>query len=236
MSLRTRIQELRTYAEVANDEHQVRLRTGELSDLSDRLNVPPPGLHALKVGLTEIRQLEVETPASLDQDAVQVAGALHALATELPGMAIDSNLDLAKVQVRAAGKFAADLRGFVAEAWHRHVTQPLPPINQDLVDALDQGGVDVESIRTALESAEGILLAIVNRTIPLEGDADKFRTAFESLHTCGKEIGDVVDPDIAEGIVGAQQESGMPLAWFTTERLQTLAALGIIDRFRVRLQ
>jgi hypothetical protein len=151
-------------------------------------------------------------------------------------MAVDANLDLAKVQVRNAGKFAADLRAFVADGWHRHVTQPLPPINRDLVDALAKSGLDVESIRAALESAHGQLLVIVNRTIPLKGDVDKFSAAFESLRGCGDRIGNVVDPDIADGILGAQEGAGMPLAWFTAERLQTLSDLGIIDRFRVRLQ
>jgi hypothetical protein len=56
------------------------------------------------------------------------------------------------------------------------------------------------------------------------------------LRACGDQIGSVVDPDIAVGILGAQEVSGMPLAWFTAERLQTLSELGIIDRFRVRLQ
>lgn len=236
MSLRSRIQDLRTAAAVANDEHQVHLRTGQLADLSDRLGGPAQDLPALKVALTEVRQLDVEMPTDLDQEAVQVAGGLREVAAELPAMALDASLDLAKARVRNAEKFAAQLRALVADAWQRHVTQPLPPINNELVDALAQGGFDVESIRDALESAQGQFLAIVNRTIPLEGDVAKFSAAFESLRACGDQIGTVVDPDIAEGILGAQEEPGMPLAWFTAERLQMLTELELIDRFRVRLQ
>jgi hypothetical protein len=236
MSLRSRIRELRTYAEVANDERKVRLRTGQLSDLRDRVAVPAQEFPALTDGLAEIRQLKVEIPATLDQDAIQLADGLRALAAELPGMALDANLDLARFQVRSAEKFAAELHGFISTSWHQLVRQPLPPINEDLLDALSDSGVDVEAIRDALENAHVQLLAIGNRAIPREGDVAKHSAAFDSMRACGEQIRRVVDPDIAEGILGAQEESGMPLAWFTTERLQTLSDLGIIDRFRVRLR
>lgn len=236
MSLRSRIQDLRTSAAVANDEHQVRLRTGQLADLRDRLDGPAEALPALQVALEEVGLLDVEIPADLDQEAVQVADGLRELAAELPAMAVDASLDLAKARVHNAEMFTAQVRAFVGDTWQRHVAQPLPPINRDLVDALAQGGVDVEAIRDRLERAQGQILAIVNRAIPLEGDVDKFSAAFEAVRACGDQIANVVDPDIAEGILGAQEESGMPLAWFTAERLQTLIDLGVLDRFRVRLQ
>ncbi|TDW18958.1 hypothetical protein [Kribbella kalugense] len=236
MSLRSRIRDLRTSADVANNEHQVRVRAGQLSELSDRLAVPAQEFPALMVGLTEVSQLNVEIPPSLEQEAGQVADRLRSIAAELPEMAIDANLDFARAQVRNAGKFAADVRAFVADSWRRHVTQAPPPIDRDLVDALAEGGVDVESIRATLEHAQGQLLAITNRTIPLKGDVEKFRAAFESVRACGDQIGNVVDPDIAEGIVGAQDAAGVPLAWFTPGRVEALSELGIVDRFRVRLQ
>src|SRR5262245_30834091 len=117
MSLRSRIQDLRTYAEVANDEHRVRLRTGQLSRLSERLAVPTQQLPTLTVGLAEVRQLEVEIPAGLNQGAVQVADEFRSLAAELPAMAIDANLERATFEVRNAEKLTADLRGHVADCW-----------------------------------------------------------------------------------------------------------------------
>ncbi|MFC6161140.1 hypothetical protein [Kribbella jiaozuonensis] len=236
MSLRSRIRDLHTSAVVADNEHQVRLRTGQLSDLSDRIATVVQGLSALRVGLAEVRQLNVEIPADLHRAAGHATDGLRSLAAELPDIAVDSDLDAAKVHVSNTERFVSGLRSFVADNWRRHVTQPLPPINRELVDALAESGVDVESIRVALESAQGQLLAIVNRTIPLKGDVDKFRAAFESVRASGDQIGNVVDPDIAKGIVGSQEGAGMPLVWFTPVRLQALSELGIIDRFRVRLQ
>lgn len=236
MTLRSTIQDLRTYADVANDEHRVKVRTGQLADLSARLSPPIAELPNLNVALAEIVQLDVDLPPGRDQDAAQVAEGLRTLAAEIPKLGIDESLDLAKARVRSAEKYVGELRALVVGAWQSYVSQPPPAINGDLVDALAQGGVDVEEIRNELETARGQLLAISSRMIPGQGAVEKFRAAVEVIHRCGEKLGDVVDADIAEGIVGAQEGSGVPLAWFTPERLEKLNALGIIDRFQVRLR
>ena len=51
MTLRSTIQDLRAHADVANDEHQVKVRTGQFADLSARLAPPLAELPALNVGL-----------------------------------------------------------------------------------------------------------------------------------------------------------------------------------------
>jgi hypothetical protein len=236
MTLRSTIQDLRAYADVANDEHRVKVRTGQFAELSARLAPPLEELPALNIALSEVAQLDVDLPGGREQDAAQVADGLRALAAELPSLGIEQNLDLAKERVRSAEKYTNQLRAFVVGTWQAHVTQPPPAINGDLIDALAQGGVDVEEIRDALETARGKLLAITSRLIPDRGAVQKHRDAIESIHRCGEQIGKVVDADIAEGIVESQEPSGVPLTWFTPERLEKLRALGILDRFQVRLR
>ena len=236
MTLRSTIQDLRAHADVANDEYQVKVRTGQFADLSARLGSLLAELPALNVGLAEVKQLDLEMPPGRDQDAAQVIESLRALATELPTVTIEQNLDLAKARVRSAEKYVSGLRALVAGAWQTHVSQLPPTINSDLVDALDQGGVDVGEIRDELETARGRLLAISSRTIPGAGAVQKINAAIETIRRCGEKFGEVVDPDIAEGIVGSQGLSGMPLTWFTPERMGKLTGLGIIDRFQVRLR
>jgi hypothetical protein len=236
MTLRSTIQDLRAHADVANDEHQVKVRTGQFADLSARLGPPLAELPSLNVALAEIAQLDVDLPQGRDQDAAQVAEGLRALASEIPTLGIDESLDLAKVRVRSAEKYVGELRALVVGAWQAYVSHPPPAINSELVDALAQGGVDVEEIRNELETARGHLLAISSKMIPDKGAVERFRAASEAIHRCGEKLGDVVDADIAEGIVGAQGSSGVPLTWFTPERLEKLAALGVIDRFQVRLR
>ena len=236
MTLRSTIQDLRSHADVANDERQVKMRTGQFVELSARLSPALAELPRLKVGLAEVQQLDIALPVGRGQEAVQVVEALRALAADLPTVAIDQNLDLVKARVRSAEKYVSELRALVAGAWHTYVSQPLPAINSDLVDALALGGVDVDDIRNALELARGHLLAISNMTIPDRGAVDRFRAAIESIRRCGERLGEVVDQDIAEGIVRAQEQPGMPLSWFTPERLEKLEGLGIVDRFQVRLR
>ncbi|NYG07746.1 hypothetical protein BJ986_002233 [Phycicoccus badiiscoriae] len=236
MTLRSTIQELRAHADVANDEHQVKVRTGHFADLSARLSPPLSELPALNIGLAEIAQLGAEMPPSGYQDAAQIVEGLRALAKEVPTLGIDENLDLAKARVRSAEKYVSDLRALVTSSWQSFVNQPPPAINTGLVDALARSGVDVEEIRDALETARSNLLAISSRMIPGRGAVEQFRAAIEAIHRCGEKLGEVVDADIAQGVVGSQEPSGIPLTWFTPERLDKLADLGIIDRFRVRLQ
>jgi hypothetical protein len=236
MTLRSTIQDLRAHADVANDEHQVKVRTGQFAELSARLGPALAELPRLNVGLAEVQQLNVELPAGRVQEAAQVVESLRALAAELSTVTVDQSLDLAKAQVRSAEKYVSELRALVAGAWQAHVSQPAPAINSDLVDALAHGGVDVEDISDALESARGRLLAVSSTVIPGQGAVGKFRAAMDAIHRCGEKLGEVVDEDIAEGIVGSQEQSGMPLSWFTPERLEKLAGLGIIDRFHVRLR
>lgn len=236
MTMRNTIQDLRAYADVANDEHRVKIRTGEFAGLSARLAPSLEELPALNVALSELAELDVEVPAGLDQDAALVAERLLALAAEVPALGVDASLDLAKERVRSAEKYVGELRALVRDTWRAYVSQPQPAVNIDLIDALAQGGVDVEDIRNDLETARAQLFAVTSKLIPDRGAVQKYQDATESIHRCGEQIGDVVDADIAEGIVRSQEPSGVPLSWFTAERLEKLRALGIVDRFQVRLR
>lgn len=236
MTLRSTIQDLRAHADAAKDQHRVKVRTGEFAEISARVSQRLTELPKLNTGLAEVMQLDLEMPAGREQEAEQVIEGLRALAAELPRMTMEQSLDLAKASVRSTERYVDRLRAIVSDAWRAHVSQPPPPINHDLIDALARGGVDVEEIREELETARGRLLAITSRTIPDAGDVEKFRAVIEAIQHCGERLGGVVDADVAEGLVGSQRSSGMPLTWFTPERLSKLAALGIVDRFRVRLR
>lgn len=166
---------------------------------------------------------------------MKVVERLRDIAQRLPGLRADDDLEFVKGGVAYAEKYAQGLKSIVEAAWDDFVNQPLPAIDQDLVDALARGGINVEDIRADLESADGKLFVLRNRRIPDRGSVGNYRNAVETLRRSGERIGDVVDADIAEGIIKSQRSTGMPLTWFTPERIEKLRALGIMDRFKVRL-
>ncbi|SKC66473.1 hypothetical protein [Krasilnikoviella flava] len=236
MTLRSTIQGLRASAEVANDEHKVKMRTGEFVELADQLEPLLSKLPDLRIGLAEVRNLDVGLPPGLAQEITLFTAGLRALATELPSVGVDHNLQTTKIQVRSAVAQVAAIESLVADAWHEFRSQQPPPVNRDLVDTLARGGVDVEDIRKELETAQARLLIASTTRIPSLGAVQRFREAIEAIRRCGKRLGEVVDADIAKGIVGSQEPSGVPLAWFTPDRLERLRSLGVIDRFQVHLR
>ncbi|WP_313663420.1 hypothetical protein [Cellulosimicrobium cellulans] len=236
MTLRSTIQDLRASAEVANGEHRVKTRTGEFVELANRLEPLLSSLPGLSVGLAEVRNLDVSLPPGLAQEITLLTASLRTLATELPSVGVDHNLETTKIQVRTAVAQVAVMESLVADAWHKFTSQQPPPVNRDLVDTLARGGVDVEDIRNELETAQARLLTASATRLPSLGAVQRFREAIEAIRRCGERLGEVVDADIAKGIVGSQEPSGVPLAWFTPDRLEKLRSLGILDRFQVHLR
>lgn len=236
MSLLTRVTDLRTAAVAADDVAQIKTRTGELRTLADRLAHCAKTLPDLITGLGDLAVLNVTPGVDTVRDAVEVVAGMRTLASALPGMSVDAPLDIAKSQVKAVENFTRELRVFVQANWTRYREQELPPINEDLVEALADGGVDVEDVRNELITAHTALMVLKYRDIPGDGDVAKFEGALEKLRACGEKISTLVDPDLAEGILKAQNDDGIPLNWFTPERLTALTELGIAGRFQVRLR
>ena len=235
MSMRTRVTNLRTAAVAVDDVVRIKTRTGDLRTLVERLELPAQSLPQLITALAELAKIEVTLDADTIQDANEAVAGMRALARTLHGLPVDAPLDVPKSQVKAIENFTKELRLFVQANWFIFRDQDFPPINEELVEALAAGGVDVEDVRNQLLSAQTALTALKVRVIPSEGDVTKFTWAVEKLRACGERISTLVDPDLAEGILKAQSDEGIRLDWFTSERITALAELGIVDRFQVRL-
>jgi len=236
MTLLTRVTNLRTAAVVVDDVAKIKSRTGELRTLSDRLELTAQTLPGLITGVGALAVIDATLNADTIKDAAEVVAGMRALAGTLPGMPVDAPLDVAKLRVRAVENFTKELRMFVQANWLLYRDQELPAINEELVEALAAGGVDVEDVRNELISAQTALTVLRTREIPHEGDVEKFTGALEKLHACGEKISTLVDPVLAEGILRSQTDEGIPLSWFTPQRISALTELGILDRFQVRLR
>ncbi|MFC7500599.1 hypothetical protein ACOACQ_19070 [Nocardioides sp. CPCC 206347] len=234
MTLLTRVTNLRTAAVAVDDVVKIKTRTGDLRTLSDRLGSPARELPTLITALTELASIDASLDSDSVQDAAETVAALRSLATTLPGLPIDAALELPKSQVKSVENLTKKLALFVDTHWGPFREQELPAINEELVEALAAGGVDVEDVRNKLIGAHSTILGIRYRSIPQEGDVARFSEALATLRACGEEISTLVDPTLAEGILKSQTE-GISLSWFTPERIAAVTDLGILDRFRVRL-
>lgn len=236
MSLLTRVTNLRTAAIAADDVVQIKTRTGDLKTLSDRLELPAQTLPDLITGLGDLAVINVTLDADTIEDVAEVVAGMRTLASTLPGMPVDAPLDVPKLQVKAVESFTKELRVFLEANWINYRDQELPPINEELLGALAAGGLDVEDVRNELISAQTVLMVLKFRDIPGDGDVAKFKGAVEKLRACGEKVSTLVSPDLAEGILKAQSDEGIPFSWFTPERITALTELGIADRFQVRLR
>lgn len=236
MSLLSRVSDLRTAAVAVDDVVQIKARTGELRTLIERLGPATESLPQLITALTELAKIDVALDADIIEDANEAHLGMKALAKTLPSLPIDAPLDVPKSHVKAMENFTKELRQFVSANWNIFRDQELPPINEELIEALAAGGIDVEEVRNALIGAQTALTVLKVRDVPGVGDASRFTEAVEKLRACGEQISTLVDPDLAEGILKAQSDEGVPMIWFTSERVVALTELGILDRFLVRLR
>jgi len=236
MTLKARVADLRTAAIAADDVVQIQSRTGELRALHTRLSSLVENLPKLVAALSELATIELTLDADVKNDCSETVSGIQSLAATIESLPINAPLDTSKAQVKAVENLAKELGQFITVHWQGFLGQDIPPINEELIDALADGGVDVENVRQDLNEAQSDIVILKARVYPREGDFARFSAAVEKLHACGEQVSTLVDPDLAEGILKAQSNEGIPVAWFTAGRIAEIEKLGILERFTVRLQ
>ncbi|MET9346278.1 hypothetical protein [Streptomyces termitum] len=237
MTLLERVLHLRTAAAAADDAYAIRQRTGALVTEAEKVESLLKDVRQIAGGMAELRAAGILpdgelAPADIDKAARMLRQTAAALAVQ----DIDAPLDSIRAHIKQARSLTDSLRQAAGHAWVKELNRDIPPINEDLVDALDKSGMNVEQLRAKIENAHGVLDVLRNRAVPQSGDVAKLQAVRESLRSCGEGISRIVDPALARVIMEAQEATGMPLSSITPEILARLAQLGILDRFRVRLR
>ncbi|MFF2351868.1 hypothetical protein ACFVVL_19060 [Kitasatospora sp. NPDC058115] len=231
MTLIERIQRLHQAAADVEDEDRIKQRTGQLVSLGKTVDTVLGTLMGLEEAVAELRTAGFSLPVEVLTRAGEASKALRMLAAALrQNGAVPS-----AGGVQSAHTYAKALRQTVEGAWKDQRQYTPPAINEDLVDTLDRNGIDVEAIRTRIESARWQLDSLESRSLPKRGDIAALTTALQSLAECGRDITELVDPILTKVIMDTQSTEGARLSAFTPEVLAGLAALGILERFRVRL-
>jgi hypothetical protein len=236
MTIVQRIDQLRTAAVAVGDDYQLKLRTGELRSLHDRLRAVADDLPGLVTAVRELRA----GGASLDDDiileAASLATTIGELRSTLSTLRYDSPMDGPKRDVRDVEAFLTRFRESVKAAWAAQVESDTALVDDELVEALHRGGAEVEELRRALTGAGSALLVLRNRSLPAQGDMAKLTAAFAARRDCADRVRDLVPGAVAEVILGARGATGVPLSLMTAEVLGELDRLGIRERFMVTLR
>ncbi|GAA5192476.1 hypothetical protein GCM10023322_52160 [Rugosimonospora acidiphila] len=231
MTLVDRIQRLRTAAIAADDESRVKARTGALLDLAERLDGAARGLQETRIALDELRVVGAELAVELLKEADEIQRVLSELVPSR--LTVDAPLDAPKTTVKKVEAFVTRARQSAASGWQELLHREGPIVDEELLDALGRSGVEIEAIKSELLRAQTLLMKLGSHAIPRQGDVVTLRQAMSDVESCARQTQALVDPLIADVILGAQTSEGLPLSRFTSEVRGELERLGIITRFRV---
>jgi hypothetical protein len=234
MTLVERIHQLQLRAVAADDQHKIRARAGEFTSLRDRIQRSTSNASRVAVGREELRSAAV-TQSDYERNRASALAVVGDLIDAVGSLSVDAKLDAVKIQASTLEAFFRNSANWVAEAWADALPAEQPAVDEDLLNALEQSGLDVEEIRLDIERAQAVLLTLSNKALPERDDWMKLHEALAILSSSGARIGSLVNPAIAVVVVRAQGD-GVPYAELTNEVVAELQRLGILDRFRVVLK
>lgn len=234
MTLLEKIRQLGVNALAVDDEEKIRSRTGDFAALRERLQAMSANATNVAIGWEELRAHGV-VQDGIDENQAAALSAVKALIRIVDTLPIEAPLDMVQNQEPTIAKHFRNSEKLLTSAWRTHLPTMLPENDDDLLDALDRGGVNVEAIRSDLENARMTLFALQHRIFPEPGDAQRLQQALSTLNSSKARIGEVVDPAIAALVVRAQ-DGGVGYSEFTPSVVAALNEIGILERFRVVLK
>ncbi|MFI8775095.1 hypothetical protein ACIGKQ_23450 [Gordonia sp. NPDC062954] len=235
MTLAEQIDSLRLRAVAANDEEKIRTRTGEFTTITGRIDMA-----TAKADRVEVARDVLHSAGVAQEDYVELRRAALALVTDLitavESLNVDAKLDAVKMQAKTVEQFFKNSELWAIAAWKNYLPTEVPAVDDDLLDALQYGGVDVEVIRLDIERAKSAILALSNKDLPQSGDIERLQDALALLGSSGERIGSLVNPTIADVVVRVQSDDGVPFSELTPDVVVELNRLNILHRFRVVLR
>lgn len=234
MTFLDKLHQLQVKAVAADDEEQVKRRSGDFVSLRERLQAATMTAGQVVEGWAELESAGIVLE-DYEQNRVSALAAVKSLMATVESLSVEAKFDEVKRQYSAIEAHFRKSEKSVFEAWRHHLAPTPPPVDDAFINALEQAGVDVESIRSDIERARGVLTVLGNRGLPRRGDIAELERAWSTLASITSRIGEVIDPVIADVVVRAQ-DGGVPYTRMTPEVVSALESLGILDRFRVVLR
>ncbi|MGY1780307.1 hypothetical protein [Geodermatophilus sp. SYSU D01036] len=234
MTLLDRIYQLQLRAVAADDEEKLRTRAGDFTSLRDRIQNATANASRVILGRAELQTAGIEQ-GDFEQNRVSALAVVRELMDTVETLAVDARTDAVRMQVGTLVTFFRNSAKWVADSWADALPSEQPAVDEDLLDALEQGGFDVEAIRLEIERAQTALLTLCNKSLPERGDWKHLQEALAVLNSSGERLRYFVDPVIADVVVRAQGD-GVPYEELSLEVVAELRRLGILGKFRVVLR
>lgn len=234
MTFVERINQLQLRAAAADDEGKLKSRSGDFTALRERLEAVTINAASAATGLKELQAWGI-----LEDGNEHGRKAALSIVKEMIGavetLSVEAKFDALNLQGRSVEQYFKTTEKLAADAWRNYVFSIQPAVDDELLDALERGGIDVEAIRSGIEDAKSVLLMLRTRRLPEEGDIAKLQEACTTLNSSGETIGELIDPVIADVIIRAQN-GGVMYTEMTFKVVSVLEGLGILNRFRVVLK
>jgi hypothetical protein len=234
MTLVERISQLQLSAAAADDEGKLKSRSGEFTALRERLAAATINAEDAEAGRKELQASGIVEDGN-EQSRTASLAIVKEMAAAVESLSVEAKFDALNLQGRNVEQHFKTSEKLVADVWRNYVFSIQPTVDDELLDALERGGVDVETIRSDIEDAKSVLLMLRTRRLPKDGDIAKLQKARSTLNSSGESIGKLIDPAIADVVVRAQN-GGVPYTEITSEIVSALKKFGILNRFRVVLK
>lgn len=156
MTLLDRIQNLQLRAVAADDKSKIKARVGDFTTLRNQIESAIWNATRMSVGRRELRAAGIRQDDPL-QNGASVLAVIEDLTAAARTLSVDEKVDAVRRRARIVVDFFSKSEEWVQDNWQIALQARYPEVDGDLLDALENGGINVSDIRRDIDQAESVL-------------------------------------------------------------------------------
>lgn len=236
MTITERANVLERLLDVVRDQERLQEKVGRANDQAGYLAEAGRALATIATAVQELTRAERPLPRGASERGRDIlTGLTRALADVRENALAPVEADFAGL-VDKSKDYAREITAWAEQAWTEvRRSVDMPAVDEELLDQLDRAGLDVEDLRSPVESAEGDLMLLESRHLPAEGDIGRLMAAAAKRREAVDRLQQLLSPDVAQFIVAASKPPGAALSLLTDEVRAFLNDHDIEPRYRLRL-
>jgi hypothetical protein len=232
----SRVEALERILDAVRDEERLNEKIGKANDQAELLRQAGEALASVGIAVHELSQAERLLPAAASQRARSISDELTQARTYLRENTLAPVETDFSLLVENCRDFKQEITAWVQLTWSEvRASLDMPAVDEELLNQLDRAGLDVEDLRGPVESAQGDLLLLESRHLPVKGDIARLMAAAAKRRGVVDRLQQLLSPAVARFIVAASKPPGAPLALLTEEVRAFLNHHDIESRYHIRL-